>query len=87
MSAEWNNMKKAVKSKISYEPEADVLTWELTDEKIDYAEHVGDVIVHFTKKNTPVIIEILEASKFLKKGKNPLQSSLSAHRKALVSLR
>ncbi len=79
--------KKILKPKISYEPEADVLTWELTNEKIDYAEHVGDVIVHFTKKHTPVIIEILEAKKFLAKSTNPLRGSLDADRKTLVSLR
>ena len=79
--------KKTVKPKISYEPEADVLTWELSNEKIDYAEHVGDVIVHFTKKRTPVIIEILEASKLFAATKDFPKSSLDVHRKALAGLR
>lgn len=53
-------------SKISYEPEADVLTWEISDKKpIDFAREVGNVVVHFTKHNIPVLIEILEASSFL----------------------
>ncbi len=55
------------KTKISYEPEADVLMLEKGTEPIEYAEEIGNFIVHFTKKNTPVIIEILEASKFLNK--------------------
>lgn len=55
------------KSKISYESEADVLTYELTSQPIDYAEEVGNIVVHFTKNNKPVLVEILEASKFLKK--------------------
>ena len=63
-------MKNKDKAKISYEPEADVLTWEITDKPIDYAKEIGDVVVHFTKNNMPVLIEILEASKFLAKVKN-----------------
>jgi uncharacterized protein YuzE len=61
---------KKNKAKISYEPEADVLMWEITDKPIDYAKEIGNVIVHFTKDNTPVLIEILEASQFLAKVKN-----------------
>ena len=63
-------MKNKDKAKISYEPEADVLMWEITDKPIDYAKEIGDVVVHFTKNNMPVLIEILEASKFLAKVKN-----------------
>ena len=75
------------KPKISYEPEADVLMWEIANQRIDYAEQIGDVIVHFTKKNTPVLIEILKASKFLAKSKELIKDSLSIHKKAVVSLR
>jgi len=53
--------------KINYEPEADVLTYEITNQPIDYAKEVGDIVVHFTKNNIPVLVEILEATKFLKK--------------------
>lgn len=56
---------KATKPKISYEPEADVLTWELSDKNIEFAKEIGNVIVHFTKNDTPVLIEILEARDFL----------------------
>ena len=63
-------MKNKDKAKISYELEADVLMWEITDKPIDYAKEIGDVVVHFTKNNMPVLIEILEASKFLAKVKN-----------------
>ena len=61
---------KKNKIKISYEPEADVLTWEITDKPIDFAKEIGNVVVHFTKNNIPVLIEILEASKFLSKAEN-----------------
>jgi hypothetical protein len=59
-------MKKKT-TKISYESDADVLTWEIGSQKIDYAEEVGNFIVHFSGKNKPVLIEILDASKFLSK--------------------
>lgn len=55
--------------KISYEPEADVLMWEVSNKPIDYAREIGNVIVHFNKTNNPVLIEILEASDFLNKAK------------------
>ena len=54
--------------KIKYDHESDVLNWEVSkSSKIDYASEMGNVIVHFTKNNIPVLVEILEASKFLKK--------------------
>lgn len=55
--------------KLSYEPESDVLAWEVTKQPIDYAEEVGNIVIHYSKKNTPVLMEILEASKFLSKAK------------------
>jgi hypothetical protein len=61
---------KKNRTKISYEPEADVLMWEITDKPIDYAKEIGNVVVHFTKDNVPVLVEILEASKFLARVKN-----------------
>ena len=51
--------------RISYEPEADILMWEFSNQKIDFAKEVGDFIVHYSKKENPVLVEILEASKFL----------------------
>jgi len=63
-------MKNKNEAKISYEPEADVLMWEIVDKPIDFAKEIGNVVVHFTKNNLPVLIEILEASKFLARAKN-----------------
>ena len=54
---------------MTYEPEADVLAWEITGQPVDYAEEVGNVVIHFSKKNRPVLMEILEASKFLSTAK------------------
>ena len=74
-------MKNKNEVKISYEPEADVLTWEITDKPINFAKEVGNVIVHFTKNNVPVLIEVLEASKFLAKAKNLVKKSEISIRK------
>jgi uncharacterized protein YuzE len=53
--------------KIKYDNESDILNWEVSKSaKIDYASEMGNIIVHFTKNNIPVLVEILEASKFLK---------------------
>lgn len=49
---------------ISHDPEANVVSWELSKAPIHYAKEAGNVIIHFNKNGTPVLIEILEASKF-----------------------
>ena len=64
-------MKTKDKIKISYEAEADVLMCETVDNQpIDFAKEVGNIVVHFTKNNVPVVVEILEASKFLTQAEN-----------------
>ncbi len=51
--------------KIKYDRDADVLTLEISDKEIDHAEEAGPMIIHLTKDNKPVLIEILDASEFL----------------------
>jgi hypothetical protein len=53
--------------KIRYDQEDDILTYEVSDDPIDYAEEMGQVIVHFTKDSKPVLLEILNAEEFLSK--------------------
>ena len=65
-------MAKVKKSKISYESEADVLRVEVTKGVIDYASEIGNIVVHFSKKGIPLYLEILEATKFLKKSNKEL---------------
>ena len=55
------------KIKIKYDPESDVLSWEISKKPIDYAVEIGNMILHFSPDNIPVYIEILEARKFLGK--------------------
>jgi len=80
-------MKKGDKNaKISYEPEADVLTWEITGQPVDYAKEIGNIVVHFTKNNMPVLVEILEASKFLTKAQKVFQPRDFVQRKISPAL-
>lgn len=48
-----------------YDSESNVLSITVAKTKFDYATELGDLIVHFDKKNRPVYLEILNASKFL----------------------
>lgn len=62
--------------KIKYNKEDDVLMIELNDKPIDYAEQQGDLIVHFSPKREAVLLEILDASQFLKKTAKSLPSKV-----------
>lgn len=77
-------MKNKNKTRISYEPEADVLMWEITDKPIDFAKEIGNVVVHFTKNNMPVLIEILEASRFLARAKNLMGKNKNSIKKLVL---
>ena len=59
-------MKKKTNTKISYDSDADVLSMEsVARTVIDHTEEMGNMVVHFSKKNKPVFVEILEASRLL----------------------
>lgn len=51
--------------KYSYDKEGDLLAIELANQPFDYAQEMGDLIVHFSKNDKPVYVEILNASTFL----------------------
>jgi uncharacterized protein YuzE len=51
--------------RIRYSRDEDMLIIEFSDEKIDYAEEMGPIIVHFTEDGKPVMLEILDASEFI----------------------
>ncbi len=55
-----------------YNKEDDILMVELSDKSIDYAEQSGNLIVHFSPKRESVLLEVLEASKFLKQASKSL---------------
>jgi len=51
--------------KVSYNRESDVLLIQVSEAKVDYAEEMGPIIVHFTKDGKPVLLEILDASEVI----------------------
>jgi uncharacterized protein YuzE len=51
--------------KISYDREQDIMLLALSPSAIEHAEKVGPIIVHFSKKDKPVLLEILDASEVL----------------------
>jgi uncharacterized protein YuzE len=52
-------------TKVKYSKDADALLIELSDKKIDYAEDKGNIIIHYTSEDEPVLLEIFEAKEFL----------------------
>lgn len=71
-------MENDIVGTIQYEPQADVLSIESSREKIDYAREVGNVVVHFTSTHNPVLIEILDASKFIARSENLIHNKAGA---------
>lgn len=51
--------------KIKYDKETDILIIELSEKPIDYAEEEGQMIIHFTKDEEPVLLEVLDAKEFI----------------------
>lgn len=48
-----------------YDPETNILCWEISKSKISHAREFGNFIIHLSKNGQPVLIEILEASKYI----------------------
>lgn len=61
---------------VKYYNEDDILVIKLSKTPYDFAEKEGDFIVHFSKDNRPVRIEVLNASKFIKETSSSLPLSL-----------
>ena len=53
--------------RMKYDPGVDILLVEVSKRPIDHAEELGPVIVHFSKDDKPVALEILDASLFVTK--------------------
>ncbi len=52
--------------KFRYDKEDNALMIWFSKEPVDYAEQEKNLIIHFSKENKPVLMEILDATKFLK---------------------
>ena len=50
---------------MQYDIEANIISWEITKDPIDHAVDLGNFIIHLSKTKKPVLIEILNASKFV----------------------
>lgn len=51
--------------RMGYDREKDILLIEVSKKPVDHAEEVGPLVVHFSKQNRPVLIEVFDASEFL----------------------
>ncbi|MBI2594201.1 DUF2283 domain-containing protein [Candidatus Curtissbacteria bacterium] len=51
---------------MSYSDDVDILMIQLSNKKLDDAYDVGNMIVQVAEDGEPVLIEIMDASKFLK---------------------
>ncbi|MBI2599510.1 DUF2283 domain-containing protein [Candidatus Daviesbacteria bacterium] len=52
--------------KAKYDKEADLLSLRISSTPYKYARQTGDIIVHYSEKKEPVLIEIVNATRFLK---------------------
>lgn len=69
---------------IKYDSDADVLSMASEARaNIDHAQEMGNVVVHFSKKGEPVVVEILEASELFRHQSPSLKQSI---RRALVAV-
>jgi len=53
--------------KIKYDSEADVVLIFEEEGRLDYADEAGDMIIHYAKDGKIIMIEILNASRFISK--------------------
>lgn len=48
-----------------YDPEANILCWQIAKGRINHVREVGNFIIHVSRAEKPILIEILDASKFI----------------------
>lgn len=49
---------------MNYDLEANILCWEISQGKIARVREFGNFIVHLSKAGKPILVEILDASRF-----------------------
>ena len=49
-----------------YDAEANLISWEIAKGEISHAREFGQFIIHLSPAGKPILIEILNASKFVK---------------------
>lgn len=70
--------------KVKYDKKEDVMSVWFSDKPVDYAEQSKSMIMHFSKDNKPVLMEMLNATEFLKITSNKLPVEI---RKQVLSIR
>lgn len=58
--------------KVKYDKKDDVISVWFSDKPVDYAEQSKSMIMHFSKDNKPVLMEVLRATEFLRLTSNKL---------------
>lgn len=48
-----------------YDPEANIMCLQLAQGEINHVREFGNFIIHVSKSEKPILIEILDASKFI----------------------
>ncbi|PIP33432.1 hypothetical protein COX69_01640 [Candidatus Falkowbacteria bacterium CG_4_10_14_0_2_um_filter_48_10] len=48
-----------------YDPEANIIAWEIAQGEISHVREFGNFIIHVSKAEKPILVEILDASKFV----------------------
>ncbi|MDO8498955.1 MAG: DUF2283 domain-containing protein [bacterium] len=64
--------------KVKYFEDADLLSFRISNEPYKYARQFDDVIIHYSAKKEPVLIEVIDAAKFLKKTTHLLPKKVQA---------
>jgi uncharacterized protein YuzE len=50
---------------MQYDPDANIISWEIAKGKISHAREFGNFIIHLSESGKPILVEILDASKFI----------------------
>ena len=48
-----------------YDPETNILSWEVSKGEISHAREIGNFIFHLSPSGKPMLIEVLDASSFI----------------------
>ena len=48
-----------------YDTETNIISWKIAEGSIDHVREVGNFLIHVSKNEKPILIEILDASKFV----------------------
>ena len=48
-----------------YDPEANIISWEVAKGEISHAREFGNFIIHLSESGKPLLIEVLDASRFV----------------------